>query len=278
MGTPRIALTFTIIVLLLILLPLGSNPREKTDVAASMSLEKQPEESLLTNAEQISSREEVNSSSVDSALAESKELPVETSVFPGSVHGIFLDYDGNPLKKERLYLLRPDGDIIGEGFRVYSDDNGYFSFAEIPPGDWWICWKPKRSEIITKLQNVYVESEKDSTTTLLLEGTRTVTGRISFNDKWSPSLDQGGIRLILSPAYGPDRESVVARGWAFTDLSKPDKSGSFTMAGLRPDLYILKVVPFDEGDHLTLEIDLTQADVKMEPVFIDPSTELIAGR
>jgi hypothetical protein len=263
---------------LLLLLPLESNRREKLEVASPISQKEPSEPSPLLSAKLESTREEAKTPLLESVPVATKENSVEEKAMPGSIQGLFLDYDGNPLKKERLKIIRPSGDITGEGFGAYSDDNGYFSFSKIPPGEWWICWKPKRSETITKLQSLLVKSSEISTTTLLLEGSRTLIGRVSFNDRWTPSLDQGGIQLILSPALGPERDTIIARGWAITDLSNPEKSGSFTMSGLRPDLYRLKVIPFDEGDYLTLEIDLTQDDVQMEPVFIDPSTELIAGR
>ncbi len=261
--------------LLLLFLSLGSNRREEIQ-GASLGPQKQSTELALVSSGQESIREEVKSSSKELFLVKAQQIPAVEKASLGSIQGLFLDYEGKPLKKERLKIIRPGEDITSEGFGVYSDKNGYFSFADVAIGEWWIYWKPKRSETVTKLQSVLVEPGRMCTLTLILEGSRTLAGRVSFNDKWSPSLDQGGIQVILYPAFGAGKDEIVARGWAITDLSKPEKSGSFTLAGLRPDLYRLKIIPFDEGDYLELEIDLTQEDVKMEPVFIDPTTELIA--
>ena len=48
----------------------------------------------------------------------------------------------------------------------------------------------------------------------------------------------------------------------------------FTLAGLQPDIYVLRAIPFIEGDHLAIEVDLLAGDATLEPIVIGPETPL----
>lgn len=209
----------------------------------------------------------------DGASNANKPAPAMERVEPGSIQGCLYDQGGAPLPKAELRLVPPH-DPLEPREGVHTARDGCFLFKSVPPGEWWICWRPRGSETSTKLAVLTVREGQREIVTLMLAGSRSVSGRITMGDGWSEDLDKTVVQLELSPARGPDAGKLVSSGVAQTNRSEPERSGVFTLAGLQPDIYVLKAIPFIEGDHLAIEVDLLAGDVTLEPIVIGPETPL----
>jgi len=196
----------------------------------------------------------------------------------GSIQGCLYDHAGAPMPKAELWLAPPGSDAMTRANHAYTKGDGCFLFKDVAPGDWWICWRPKGSETSTRIATATVRGGRREIVTIMLEGGRRVSGRITMGPGWSMDMDGGVVDLELSPAMGPDAGKPVAKGVAVTRNSEPEVSGTFQLVGLRPDVYVLKATPFVEGDHLAIEVDLVAGDVALEPIVIGPATPLLPPR
>jgi len=234
----------------------------------------QDESSLASSFSEISRKAVTTAAEGASASTVTPAIDVK----PASLRGVLLDEKGEPITKSEVRLLDYGGDLMSEFKSAMTDIQGLFAFTNLPPKVYVVAIRAKGSESVTKLATVTLNSGQEEFQTLFVDGNRTLTGAFPFSKsrEWNHDTDKNVVVLQLYRAYGP--EEMVACGVATTSHDEPELSGSFKFTHLQPDLYRLKVVVSAEGAYLEFEVDLSSSDQKLEPVQIEPSTQLLAAR
>ncbi len=186
------------------------------------------------------------------------------SMPPGEIVGRVFDAKGAPLRAVQVRAsLDPDDPhaVVGAGV---SDRDGWYRISKIAPGVYELSLRAAfESAGWTKLAKVEVRSGETATVDLAYRGERTLRAAFEFAAAWD-EMDQSMQTVLLRRAA--ERDDVVARNFAYTRHEEPWCSGDVTFTGLEPGLYILEVWPFVEAHQVwTREVDLTLADVELEP-------------
>lgn len=164
-----------------------------------------PEAGVLAGLPPEAVGRRVTEHAAEQSAQDAPALPPEQEAALGSVRGIVVDADAEPIADATVLLRRGSG-VREMRSTVRSDANGLFHFPAVPAGEWQaglLLERTRGRASATALQPVTVIAEQRTWVDLWLAGERAIRGRVLLAEEDAPEglVYEVEARPLLAPDH-----------------------------------------------------------------------------
>jgi len=207
----------------------------------------------------VTSRSDATRVDVSEASAEDVDIPVVVAVpDTAGLEGYVTlnrsrENGGTPLEDFLVLLLNTDHSPAG--FFGRTDENGYYSFENVPAGTYHVTLRPPKPYPAQVNEDVVLTGDTVAVSDFIVDQFFRVTGAVKDSADWTTPVPEARVDLLTSRGEKHHESAYTGSDGIYTHYDVPP--GIYTLAASHPEY-----MP-SENDGVAVVSDLTAADILM---------------